>query len=107
MRRIAHTAAAAAVVLVCVAPALGAGTRQPALTIVHRTPLTIGGTGFRPVEWVTIRTSKASVRVRASRLGRFQAELSGDRCTSGMIVAVGARGSRAQLRLPLTLCPPE
>lgn len=70
-------------------------------------PLTIDGTGFRPVEKVTIRTAKASMTVHASRLGRFRAEFQGDRCTSGLVVAVGARGDRAQLRLPLALCPPE
>lgn len=105
MRRISSTAAAVAVVLTCIAPALGAGARQPALTVVHRTPLTVGGTGFRPVEKVTIRIAGSSLTVRASRLGGFQVTTA-DRCTNGMVMAVGARGSRAQLRLPRTLCPP-
>jgi hypothetical protein len=106
MRRIASTAAAAAVVLTSIAPALGGGARQPALTLVHRTPLTVAGKGFRPVETVTIRTADASMRVRVSRLGSFQAQFSGDRCTNGTVVAVGVRGDRALLRLPRALCPP-
>jgi len=66
----------------------------------------IRGTGFRPVEKVTVRTPIAVLTIRTSRLGSFHAVFPADRCTSGMVVALGARGDRALLRLPRALCPP-
>jgi hypothetical protein len=89
-----------------IAAAWGADARAPMLSLVRRQPLTIGGSGFRPAERVLVRAADARIRVRASRLGRFRAVLGGDRCTDGVVVAVGSRGDRAALRLPRALCPP-
>jgi len=77
------------------------------LTLVHRQPFVVRGTGFKAHERVVIREADVRVVVHTTALGRFVVSLgSVDRCTGGRVVAVGAAGDQAVLRLPPTACAP-
>jgi hypothetical protein len=112
MLRASVTALAMAVALACSAgTALGGGSDaalKPTLQIVRETPLTIRGRAFRARERVRVSAAGRSSHVRATRHGTFVVALTGvDRCNIVRIVAVGAAGSRAVLKiLPAPQCPP-
>jgi hypothetical protein len=106
--------------LAAIATALFAGgatgaTQAPKLRITVELPLTLTGTAFRSHELVRVQAigtfGSRSLRVRTTEAGRLRARfarLSGDPCTLRRVIAVGARGSRAVLRLPPGACqPPE
>jgi hypothetical protein len=97
----------AGIVLLGLAPAAGATKRTPVLTLVQRTPTVFRGAGFLPLERVSVSAGTATVHARSSRSGAFLTPaLPTDRCFAGRIVAVGAHGDRAVLRLPPILCAP-
>lgn len=87
--------------------------RGPALRLVDRNPVTLKGEHFRSRELVrlSVKTDSgaATRRVRARVSGLFVSELglALDRCSGLYAVAVGARGSRATLKLVEPACPPE
>src|SRR5690242_5256874 len=94
-----------AAALVAAAPA--GGTTHPSLALLRAQPLTVRGTGFVARERVVLRTGQVRVVVRASGLGRFVAAFAaGDRCSGGRVLAVGASGDHALLRLPPVECAP-
>ena len=96
--------------------ALGAGAAAatPRLHLVTPAPLSVRGLGFVRYESVRVRLLLAGTvmvrRVRASRRGRFVARFAGaapDRCSGYAVVATGASGSVARLRMPVRPgCPP-
>jgi hypothetical protein len=92
------------------APA-AAAARRAAVDVVRKTPLTVKGTGFRPLERVTVTAEaggeRGTVRVRADRRGALTAVFRGvfvQRCLGYDVVARGAAGSRASLSVPPTVC---
>jgi hypothetical protein len=89
--------------------AVAAGT--PSLTLVHKSPLVVRGSGFRP--HMTVRVVETApvgrtVSVRTSAAGTFVADLvAGDPCSNVVVHAVGRLGGRASLRIPPgRLCAP-
>ena len=92
------------------APAGGA-TRHASIDIVRKTPLTAVGSGFRPLERVTLTAEaggdRGTVRVRADRRGALRAVFRGifvGRCLGYDVVARGAAGSRVAISVPPTVC---
>ena len=79
----------------------------PALALVARTPLTVGGAHFAPGSAVRITVESVSLETRANGAGRFRVLLRGVRlgsCGSARVRAVGARGQRASLEIPPAAC---
>jgi len=91
-----------AAALIVAAPAAAA----PRLTLVHSQPFVVRGLGFKPHERVVVRAAARTVIVRTTSLGRFLATFTSDRCSGGRVVAVGASGDQAVLRLPPAMCAP-
>src|SRR5688572_4399124 len=97
-----------------VASGVGAATpdAKPALTVVDRSPLVVRGTAFEPrLRVVVIVSSDAGSARRTARPGlrgaftvRFDA-IRLDPCTGGMLVALGAAGDFARLKIGLRECP--
>jgi hypothetical protein len=92
------------------------GSAHPSLRLVDREPIRVRGEHFRPAEvvrlTVILNTSKTARHVRAGTKGRFVATFRGrawlGACSPGLtVLAVGARGSRALLKLPAAACPPR
>jgi hypothetical protein len=86
---------------------------SPSLRIVRTAPLAVRGSHFAAAELVTIRvigkSTLARKRVRTGPLGGFTVAfptLMFDPCTISAIVATGASGSRAQLKVRPAQCPP-
>lgn len=82
---------------------------RPALKIVSLSPLTVKGARFVPGERVKLLVSGGggkSKAARADRRGRFTAAFAVklDRCTSFVVQAVGARGSRAMVDVTAPSC---
>jgi hypothetical protein len=105
MRRIAT----ALLFLATGVPVAGAslGRTAPSLRVVHRMPLVVRGTRFRPAERVTVRAPGTDRVVHTTAAGAFRVHLGSvptDRCSFG-ISAVGAYGDRAQVRAR-AMCPP-
>lgn len=110
-----------AVTLALAVTAIGVGAtaeaskRTARLQLADQKPLKLRGVGFLAGEKVRVRvvagTAKTSKVVYASRAGRFVAGFPTmvpvDRCNGLFAEAVGARGSRARLKLPQPLCPPN
>ena len=110
MKAVALIAAVGALML---STTSSASTSQPKLRILDRTPLTVRGTSFEARERVRVTATAdgiVAVRVRASAAGVFTATfetLSPTRCDTVRVVAVGAQGSRAVLKLlPAPGCIP-
>jgi hypothetical protein len=105
---------AAVAFLVTIALACTAGTAvggsetvaQASLQVIEQAPMTIQGRGFRARESVRVSAASREWRLRASLRGSFKLTLgSVDSCRILRVVAVGAGGSRAILRiLPLQQC---
>jgi hypothetical protein len=86
------------------APAVAA---PPSLSVVARAPLVVHGAGFAARERVTLVAAGRRLSLRASRSGAFSATLPTlDRCSAGRVIAVGASGDRAALRIPPVECAP-
>jgi hypothetical protein len=108
--------AVAAVLVVALASGsvIAAGTQRKAhLRLASVKPLVVQGSAFRSRERVrlVVAASERVVRViRADTRGGFTASfphLFVDRCGDGLaIIASGAGGSRAALKLPGLECPP-
>jgi hypothetical protein len=107
-----------ALVLAVSASAMGgardaAAPNRATLRLVDRAPLKLLGKGFQARERVRVTVSvrrRTAKRVIASPAGTFVvafADVSVDRCSGLTAVAVGARGSRASLKLPQPQCPPR
>jgi hypothetical protein len=92
--------------------ATGGESRSKAtLKLADRAPLTLRGADFGPSERVRVTLSgevTRTKRVTASRAGTFvvRFEAGSDRCSAKIARAVGARGSRAALKLLPLGCPP-
>ena len=89
----------------------GSESRKKAtLKLAGGAPLILRGANFLPSERVRVTISSELRRtkwVTASRAGVFvvRFEAAFDRCTSGIVRAVGSRGSQAGLKLPPLGCP--
>jgi hypothetical protein len=89
----------------------GGQVRQKAtLKLSGGAPLTLRGAHFRPNERVRVTVTSMLRRTRqvtASPAGVFVVRFAGaqDRCSGLVALAVGARGSRAGLKLPPLGCP--
>jgi hypothetical protein len=116
MTRFAPLACGAALLALLVgsAGAETTSTARPELRIVRAAPLVVAGARFVPRERVTVRVEAKGERrlrpVTATGVGRFVVRFTSlvyDRCYSPYrIWAIGARGSRAELKLPRSQCPP-
>jgi hypothetical protein len=97
-----------------VAGAASAGARTaPALRLLDRAPLSVRGEHFAPRErvLVTVRGAASATRtIRTGAAGTFVAtfqDVAASRCDMVRVVAVGAAGGRAQLKLlPPPMCMP-
>lgn len=78
-------------------------TAQPTLTLVHRVPLVVQGTHFRPAELVrlsaTTGATHAIAAARTTRRGAFVARFHYAPlvCTKLVVLATGQRGDHARL----------
>ena len=107
---------AATLLLAALAGALAVGgalgaSAKPGLRITGQRPLSVAGTSFEPRELVRIEAigsfGTRRIRVRATAAGSFTArfaKVTGDPCTLHRLLAVGADGSRAGLRVPPGAC---
>ena len=101
--------------LLAAALMLSAGAQpalKPTIAVVDRTPVVVRGTGFGSRERVvvTVRSGivRAMQRTTATYRGAFVVRFDGVRltaCTGATLVATGARGHAAQLKLELRECP--
>jgi hypothetical protein len=86
-------------------------SRQPAVAVVDRAPVTIRGTGFGTRERVLVTVTsgilRAMQRTRATYRGSFVVSFDALRlpCAGGTVVATGARGHVARVKLALRECP--
>jgi hypothetical protein len=93
--------------------AIGGESRQKAtLELAGSAPLALRGANFRPSERVRVTLSGELTRtkhVTASAGGAFVVRFQStyDRCSAAIVRAVGARGSRAALKLVPVACPPQ
>ncbi len=103
------------IALACTSASTGAAVPRAALRLLDTSPVTVGGTGFKPRELVRVTFSQGLVKqrrsLRATTTGRFSSSAGDDtrldRCGDLLLVtAVGGRGSRASLKYPLPDCPP-
>jgi hypothetical protein len=102
--------------LVIVPVSASAGERPPpALRVTALAPVQVAGRHFNANERVRLHVTRGETTVtrtvNATRLGGFRTTFTGisitDRCSSALLVrAVGARGSRASVKLPQLHCPP-
>jgi hypothetical protein len=80
---------------------------QPGLRVVKREPLVLRGTHFRARERVRVFYGSYLHRTTTNAIGTFSVTFTNDdRCTGGLVRAIGASGDRAALKLPQPLCPP-
>jgi hypothetical protein len=84
------------------------GSTGPSLRVVKHSPVVVRGARFHPGERVTVKAPALRVVrvVHATTIGTFRARLGRpptDRC-SFAILAVGARGDRAQSKVR-AMCP--
>lgn len=115
MKRTVVALLVVALTAVGAAIALGGSSRsQPHLRLVSGTPLKARGTGFYARERIRA-TARASGQVRLRRVttdarGAFTVSFGAlplDPCGGFTIVAVGARGDSADLKVPMRECPPK
>ena len=104
-----------AVLLLALVPAAaGAATAVPKLTLVSSTTtkLTIGGSGFKSGETVTVTAkgnTTTSANVKASSTGAFQVTLAKPKptvCGGITVRAAGSLGSSASLQIGPAECNP-
>jgi hypothetical protein len=111
--RVRSISVAAAIVAIGVAAPAAPAASKAKLRLVTEQPLVVRGIEFRPAERVVVTaltlTGPKRVVVLATATGRFGAtfRLASQPCGRAFAVrAVGARGSRATLRVPGTACVP-
>jgi hypothetical protein len=109
MRAVAPLLAALAAA-VAVGGALGTPAK-PNLRITGQHPLGVAGTAFESRELVKLQAfgsfGTRTLRIRTTADGTFAVhfrKVSGDPCVLRRLLAVGARGSRAGLRVPPGAC---
>jgi hypothetical protein len=91
----------------------GDAQRPAALRLVKSKPLTVTGMRFQAGERVRLRASSGSRTrtgfARAGAAGRFVEtfDLPYDRCNGLLVTATGNEGSRARLKMPAPVCPPQ
>ena len=109
MRAIVSLVVALAAAL-AVATASGAAAK-PGIRITGQHPLAVAGTAFEPRELVRLQAfgtfGTRTLRIRATTAGTFAvhfARVSGDWCTLRRVIATGAGGSRAGVRVPPGAC---
>lgn len=95
--------------LVLIAMVLGGASAlaatHPVLHLVGRVPLEVRGDGFRPGKRLSLTFRGRRISVYATQGGRFSVRFpSGDRCSSGRVVATGPR-EYAVLYIPPMMCP--
>jgi hypothetical protein len=77
------------------------------LRLVKREPLVVRGVHFRAHERVRVVFRSDVRRTITTSVGTFTVTfLNDDRCTGGLVRALGAAGDRASLRMPQPECPP-
>jgi hypothetical protein len=101
MRRIAAVLFLAAAVA---GAAAAAPTRKPSLRVAQWSPLRVAGSQFVPRETVRVVVDTSSHYVRRARAGTNGTFVAGfpvalSHCEAAEIVAVGAHGDRAQVKL--------
>jgi hypothetical protein len=98
-------------VLLLAPTALGRHDTRPTLALVDRAPVVIRGTGFGARERVVLQVRTGVLhelqRTRATSRGAFLVRIDGGRIVpcSMSVVATGARGHVARLKLALRECP--
>ena len=112
MKAIIASLATAVFLVPAGAAADGTATRTARLRILQTPTLSLSGSRFLPGERVRVTVvsrTKHSKRVTATRRGAFvvRFDFMPDRCLGATVVAVGNRGSRAQAKLPMPVCPPR
>jgi len=102
----------ASLVLTAAAGAATSSQSRPTLRITVGAPLTLRGAGFASRERVTVRVAsdrtRTAKRLRASATGGFTVRFDGVSiypCTITSIVAVGASGRAAAVKMPPAQCP--
>jgi hypothetical protein len=88
----------------------GESRKKASLTLAGEAPLALRGANFLPGERVRVTLSaerRLTRQVTAGPAGGFVLRIPSayDRCTATIVLAVGARGSRAGLKLPPLACP--
>jgi hypothetical protein len=78
--------------------------KQPTLTIMGGNPLRVAGRRFKPGEHVTVSVGPRRRATTAGVRGAFTVRFARGTCTSGTVLAVGSKGSRAAAGVPKTLC---
>jgi hypothetical protein len=113
MRAILVAAAALSAALIATPPSPARTSTTPALHVVQLRPLTIRGTGFRPLLHVTVRLDRGSThltrRTTTTSLGTFRttfATVDIDRCQGYAITVTGPTGRTLVTLKPRPLCPP-
>jgi hypothetical protein len=89
----------------------GESRSRATLKLSKGIPLTLRGAHFLPGERVRVTVSNSLKRtklVRSTSSGTFVVSFqdSLDRCNGLLALAIGARGSRATLKMPQLGCPP-
>jgi hypothetical protein len=86
---------------------------KPSVRVTQWSPLVVVGERFRPLEPIVVKVTAGTEtlvrRLRSSRRGTFVvrfAAVNSDRCHGVSIIATGAGGRVAKMRLPEFLCPP-
>jgi hypothetical protein len=90
----------------------GESEQKATLKLAGSAPLALRGANFRPTERVRVTLSGEVTRtkhVTASAGGAFVVRFQStyDRCSAAIVRAVGAKGSRAALKLVPVACPAE
>jgi hypothetical protein len=104
--------AALAIALLAAAPAAGSSGSKPRLRLLDTTPLRIAGSSFKARERVTVTVYADGMRRRTTRAtsgGAFVVTFPGaapDRCAAVAILARGASGDQASLKVMPKACPP-
>jgi hypothetical protein len=101
---------AVAVTLAGVATAQSSST--PRLQVVDRSPLIVHGTGFGLRERVSVTVTVDGERTRQAVIATYRGtfttrfdDIRLDACTGATLVAAGARGGLARLKISLRECP--
>ena len=112
-RRFGHSTSmvrllAVALASITVGAAQAGNAISPSLKIEHASPLVVRGLNFHARESVTVTAPAGRrMRIRTTATGGFLATFpQGDRCSGGQILARGAAGDQAILRLPPMMCLP-
>jgi hypothetical protein len=100
-----------ACIVLALAGSAGAVTQQPRLRVIDGSPLVVRGSAFRGHEVVRVvyrgavltRTRTATATAAGTFVVRFPVTWA--LCPPASLTATGAKGSRATLKPPRTMCP--